>query len=154
MIQTSPQKSLQYRPLLDLSSTERAIEFVKTDFAHKLAQCLQLQKVSAPMLVQHGTGINDDLNGTERPVTVNASGIESGKKLEIVHSLAKWKRLRLQQLGIQHGQGLYTDMRALRPDEILSNIHSICVHQWDWEKHISRKERTLDFLKQTVLEIY
>lgn len=138
---------------LDRLATEEAIELVKTTFLHALSQALDLKKVSAPMVVRTGTGINDDLNGLERPVGFPIKDMDECRA-EVVHSLAKWKRLRLQQYGFPVGQGLVTDMRALRPDEEHSPLHSIYVDQFDWEKHIGPEERTLDYLKATVRLIY
>ncbi|WP_426059624.1 aspartate--ammonia ligase [Hymenobacter sp. B1770] len=137
----------------DLLETEEAISFVKETFAKVLAQQLHLVKVSAPLVVLDGTGINDDLNGIERPVGFPIKALDEQRAV-VVHSLAKWKRLRLFELGIPAGKGLLTDMRALRPDEDYSAIHSIYVDQWDWEKHILPEQRTIPFLKATVETIY
>ena len=142
-----------YKSLLTLRQTEKAIDFVKTTFEKELAGALQLMKVSAPLFVLDGTGINDDLNGIERPVAFPIKGMQEQKAV-VVHSLAKWKRLRLQQLQIEAGQGLYTNMHALRPDEDFTPIHSIFVDQWDWEKTMLPQQRTLPFLKATVKKIY
>lgn len=136
-----------------LLQTEEAISFVKDTFARELARQLQLSKVSAPIAVLDGTGINDDLNGIERPVSFPIKALDEQKAV-VVHSLAKWKRLRLTQLGIPAGRGILTDMRALRPDEDYSPIHSIYVDQWDWEKHILPEQRTTEYLQQTVRKIY
>lgn len=132
---------------------EKAIEFVKTRFSSQLSDALNLHKVVAPMLVKRGTGINDDLNGTERPVSFLAPAL-GGDTVEVVHSLAKWKRMRVGQLGLKEGEGIITDMRAIRADEELSPIHSLYVDQWDWEKRISPADRNLDTLKKTVKAIY
>jgi len=137
----------------DLLETEEAIAFVKDTFARELARQLQLYKVSAPLAVLDGTGINDDLNGVERPVGFPIKALHEQRAV-VVHSLAKWKRLRLRELGIPAGKGLLTDMRALRPDEDYSPIHSIYVDQWDWEKHMLPEQRTIPFLKATVETIY
>ncbi|MBF9238276.1 aspartate--ammonia ligase [Hymenobacter sp. BT683] len=137
----------------DLLETEEAITFVKETFAKELARQLHLVKVSAPLVVLDGTGINDDLNGIERPVAFPIKALAEQRAV-VVHSLAKWKRLRLRELGIPAGKGLLTDMRALRPDEDYSPIHSIYVDQWDWEKHILPEQRTIPFLKATVETIY
>ncbi|UPL47678.1 aspartate--ammonia ligase [Hymenobacter sublimis] len=137
----------------DLLKTEEAISFVKETFAKELSAQLQLSKVSSPIAVLDGTGINDDLNGIERPVGFPIKALDE-RRAVVVHSLAKWKRVRLQELGIEAGRGLLTDMRALRPDEDYSPIHSIYVDQWDWEKHISPEQRTPAFLKATVERIY
>ena len=137
----------------DLLETEVAITFVKETFAKELARQLHLVKVSAPIVVLDGTGINDDLNGVERPVGFPIKSLGEQRAV-VVHSLAKWKRLRLKELGIPAGKGLLTDMRALRPDEDYSPIHSIYVDQWDWEKHILPEQRTIPFLKEKVETIY
>ncbi|KAA9327669.1 aspartate--ammonia ligase [Hymenobacter busanensis] len=136
-----------------LLHTEEAIGFVKDTFARELARQLQLTKVSSPIAVLDGTGINDDLNGVERPVAFPIKALGEQQAV-VVHSLAKWKRLRLMELGIPAGRGILTDMRALRPDEDYSPIHSIYVDQWDWEKHILPEQRTIPFLKETVGKIY
>ncbi|MFC7667864.1 aspartate--ammonia ligase [Hymenobacter humi] len=136
-----------------LLETEEAITFVKETFAKELARQLHLVKVSAPLVVLDGTGINDDLNGIERPVGFPIKSLDEQRAV-VVHSLAKWKRLRLRELGIPAGRGLLTDMRALRPDEDYSPIHSIYVDQWDWEKHMLPEQRTIPFLKATVETIY
>jgi aspartate--ammonia ligase len=137
----------------DKLRTEEAIFFIKDDFSFRLAQNLNLVKVSAPIAVLDGTGINDDLNGVERPVSFKIKSLND-QKASIVQSLAKWKRLRLKELDIKPGFGLLTDMRALRPDEDLSPLHSIYVDQWDWELHILSEQRVLDYLKSTVVRIY
>jgi len=137
----------------ELLKTEVAIGFVKDVFARELSAQLQLSKVSSPIAVLDGTGINDDLNGIERPVGFPIKALDE-RRAVVVHSLAKWKRVRLRELGIEAGKGLLTDMRALRPDEDYSPIHSIYVDQWDWEKHITPEQRTLEFLKATVERIY
>ncbi|PJJ61050.1 aspartate--ammonia ligase [Hymenobacter chitinivorans] len=136
-----------------LLKTEEAIGFVKDAFVRELSRELHLVKVSAPIAVLDGTGINDDLNGIERPVHFPIKALDE-RRAVVVHSLAKWKRLRLQELGIEAGKGLLTDMRALRPDEDYSPIHSIYVDQWDWEKHITAEQRTISYLKATVEKIY
>jgi aspartate--ammonia ligase len=138
---------------LDLKETEEAIKLVKDYFEVELANQLNLQRVSAPLFVESGTGINDDLNGIERPVSFDVKDI-SNTSAEIVQSLAKWKRMALARYGFKEGSGLYTDMNAIRRDEVLDNLHSIYVDQWDWEKVISRDERNLDFLKDVVRKIY
>ena len=132
---------------------EKALELVKATFSSQLAKHLYLHKVSAPMLVKQGTGINDDLNGIERPVHFSAPAL-GHQTVEVVHSLAKWKRLKLGQLGLLPGEGILTDMRAIRADEELSPLHSLYVDQWDWEKVIHPEERSLDTLKTTVRAIY
>lgn len=133
--------------------TEKAIKAVKDMFQENLSAQLALLRVTAPMVVLTGTGINDDLNSVERPVRFPIKGMEE-RQAEVVHSLAKWKRLKLGEMGVQPGRGLYTDMNALRPDEELDNLHSIYVDQWDWEKVIRKEDRNLDFLRKTVRRIY
>ncbi len=143
-----------YHNLLgDVQTTERAIKSVKEMFQDNLSAQLVLLRVTAPMVVLSGTGINDDLNGVERPVRFPVKDMGDAPA-EVVHSLAKWKRMKLAELGTEPGRGLYTDMNALRPDEDLDNIHSIYVDQWDWEKVIRKEDRNLEFLKKTVRRIY
>jgi aspartate--ammonia ligase len=142
-----------YRPLLEPKETEKAIRLIKEFFQENLAFELNLMRVTAPLFVQAGTGINDDLNGVERPISFAVKGMND-TRAEIVQSLAKWKRLALAKLGLGPGEGLYTDMNALRPDEELDNLHSIYVDQWDWERVITREERDLDLLRATVRRIY
>lgn len=133
--------------------TEEAVHFVKIEFEKHLKQQLLLTKVSAPVVVLHGTGINDDLNGLERPVGFPIKDMQE-QRAEVVQSLAKWKRLRLKEYELEPGQGIVTDMRALRPDEELGPLHSISVDQWDWEKVMLPEQRHLEFLKQQVSSIY
>lgn len=142
-----------YRSILTPFETEGAIQRLRDFFQTQLSVALNLRRVTAPILVRSGTGINDDLNGLERPVSFE---IKNGNrmKVEIVQSLAKWKRLALAELEMKIGDGLYTDMNALRPDEILDNTHSVYVDQWDWERVISSGQRNLDFLKYIVRKIY
>ncbi|NQD72710.1 aspartate--ammonia ligase [Sphingobacterium shayense] len=137
----------------NLLKTEQAITFVKETFSRKLIQALNLIPVSSPLVVLDGTGINDDLNGIERPVSFPIKSLNEQRAV-VVHSLAKWKRVRLKELEIEEGEGIITDMRALRPDEDYSPIHSIYVDQWDWEKRINEDQRSYSYLKQSVLEIY
>jgi aspartate--ammonia ligase len=137
----------------DILKTEEAIFFIKETFRKRLAHNLDLVNVSAPIAVLDGTGINDDLNGIERPVSFPVKGL-TDQKAVIVQSLAKWKRVRLKEFNFEAGKGLLTDMRALRPDEDMGPIHSIYVDQWDWEKHILRGQRNLGYLKHTVELIY
>ncbi|OWP61417.1 aspartate--ammonia ligase [Hymenobacter amundsenii] len=137
----------------ELLQTEEAIRLVKDTFARELADRLSLSPVSSPIAVLDGTGINDDLNGVERAVGFPIKA-QAERRAVVVHSLAKWKRLRLHELGVAAGRGLLTDMRALRPDEDYSPIHSIYVDQWDWEKHIKPGQRTPEFLRATVEQIY
>ena len=143
-----------YQPLLDELQTEDAIGKIKRHFQNNLAFELNLRRVTAPLFVLQGTGINDDLNGVERPVSFEILAMQQSRA-EIVHSLAKWKRLKLGKLRANPGEGIYTDMNAIRPDEEnLDNIHSIYVDQWDWEKVMREDERHLDYLKQSVRRIY
>lgn len=143
-----------YRNILgNIENTEKAIKAVKDMFQDNLSAQLALLRVTAPMTVLSGTGLNDDLNGVESPVSFPVKDME-GRKAEVVHSLAKWKRIKLAQMGVAPGRGIYTDMNALRPEEELDNIHSIYVDQWDWEKVIVPEQRTLDFLMKTVRRIY
>ena len=136
----------------NLENTEKAIKAVKDMFQDNLSAQLALLRVTAPMTVMSGMGLNDDLSGVEKPVSFVVKDMDA--TAEIVHSLAKWKRIKLAQMDVQPGRGIYTDMNALRPEEELDNIHSIYVDQWDWEKVIRREDRTLDFLKKTVRRIY
>ena len=142
-----------YRALLSPIETEQAIRKIKEFFQTNLAYELDLVRVTAPLLVEAGTGVNDDLNGIEKPVSFSPKGIP-GVTAEIVQSLAKWKRLTLADLGFETGTGLYTDMNALRPDEDLDNLHSVYVDQWDWERVITPAERRLEFLKRIVRRLY
>lgn len=142
-----------YSALLNLKETEKAIKTIKDFFQENLSAELKLRRVTAPLFVQRGTGINDDLNGIERPVSFPVKDME-GTTAEIVHSLAKWKRMMLADYEISNGYGIYTDMNALRPDEELDNLHSIYVDQWDWEKIILPGDRKLDYLKDVVRRIY
>ncbi len=139
--------------LVNSENTEKGIKAVKEMFQSNLAAQLTLLRVTAPMVVLSGTGINDDLNSVERPVSFPVKSMDE-RKAEVVHSLAKWKRLKLAELGTPVGRGIYTDMNALRPDEDLDNIHSIYVDQWDWEKVIDKSDRNLCFLKKAVRHIY
>lgn len=141
-----------YRALLNLRQTEHAIKKVKDFFERDLAIQLNLTRVSAPLFVRRDSGLNDNLNGVERPVAFDVPGICDD--MEIVHSLAKWKRYALQEYGFAHGEGLYTDMNAIRRDEERDNLHSVFVDQWDWEKIISREERNTETLRDTVKKIY
>lgn len=140
-----------YQPLLSLYETQTAIGQLKHIFAGQLSDALNLRRVSAPLLVDPTTGLNDDLNGVERPVSFDI--LETGTNAEIVQSLAKWKRMALHQYGFPVGEGLYTDMNAVRRDETMDNLHSIYVDQWDWEKVIDQPSRTLGTLKSTVRAI-
>jgi aspartate--ammonia ligase len=142
-----------YQALLAPKDTERAIRSIKEFFQTNLALELNLIRVTAPLFVEGGTGINDDLNGTEKPVSFPVRAMD-GVRAEIVQSLAKWKRMALADLGFRAGEGLYTDMNAIRPDEVLDAIHSLYVDQWDWERVMTAEERRLDFLKAIVRRIY
>ena len=142
-----------YHSVLDVNQTEQAIKLIKDFFQTNLAAELRLRRVTAPLFVKQGTGINDDLNGIERPVSFPIKEMND-QVAEIVQSLAKWKRLAVTDLNIRKGYGLYTDMNAIRPDEELDNIHSIYVDQWDWERVISKEERNLVFLKKIVQKIF
>jgi aspartate--ammonia ligase len=142
-----------YKSALNLYETQVAIKTVKDFFQSLLAERLHLLRVSAPLFVDPASGLNDNLNGVERPVTFDI-GEQDGAEGEIVQSLAKWKRYALKKYGFSVGEGLYTDMSAIRRDEVTDNIHSIYVDQWDWEKIISKEERTLDTLKSTVNTVY
>ena len=142
-----------YKQLLCIRETEKAIRQIKEFFQTNLAFELNLIRVTAPLFVKRGTGINDDLNGTERPVSFKIKDL-GDIDAEIVHSLAKWKRMMLADLNINHNEGLYTDMNAIRADEDLSNIHSLYVDQWDWEQVVSKEQRNLDYLKYSVKKIY
>ncbi len=142
-----------YSSALDGRTTETAIKFIKDTFQKDLIKAMNLQRVSAPLFVRPETGLNDNLNGVERPVSFDAPCI-GGATLEIVHSLAKWKRLTLGRYGFEPGEGLYTDMNAIRRDEEVDNLHSMYVDQWDWEAVIEKKDRELSTLKKTVKKIY
>ena len=140
-----------YKPAFDVYRTQKAISFIKRTFQDRLAAALNLKRVSAPLFVSESSGLNDNLNGIERPVAFDIPAV--GECAQVVHSLAKWKRLALKEYHFYVGNGLYTDMNAIRRDEDLDNIHSIYVDQWDWEKVITREERTLDYLKETAQKI-
>jgi len=142
-----------YYPQLNIQETEQAIKLIKDFFELSLSSELRLRRITAPLFVKKGSGINDDLSGVERPVTFPIKEMNDAEA-EIVHSLAKWKRLALAQLSIESGYGVYTDMNALRPDEVFSNIHSIYVDQWDWERVVANEERSIEFLKYIVRKIY
>ena len=142
-----------YQSALNLYDTQIGIKTVKDFFQNQLARDLHLLRVSAPLFVEPSSGLNDNLNGVERPVSFGIKE-QDDAPAEVVHSLAKWKRFALQKYGFSMGEGLYTDMSAIRRDEQTDNIHSIYVDQWDWEKIIDRESRNLDFLKETVRTIY
>lgn len=143
-----------YSPVLSIRETEIAIKSVKDYFERELAKQLNLIRVSAPLFVKPESGLNDNLNGTERPVSFDLKEQPDTLPLEIVHSLAKWKRFALKKYGFHSGEGLYTDMNAIRRDEETDNIHSIFVDQWDWEKIINREERNEHTLKLNVTAVY
>lgn len=141
-----------YQSKLDVRETEIAIKLVKDQVETQIADTLNLTRVSAPLYVRPETGLNDNLNGVERPVSFDIKDI--GAHVEVVQSLAKWKRMALARYGFQPGEGLYTDMNAIRRDEILDNLHSVYVDQWDWELIITHEQRTIATLQQIVLELY
>ena len=141
-----------YKSLLSIYDTQKAISLLKRLFEDRLAALLSLYRVSAPLFVEENSGINDNLNGVERPVSFDI--LRSDKRAEVVHSLAKWKRLALKRYGFFPGRGIYTDMDAIRRDEdVLDNLHSVYVDQWDWEKIILPENRNLDYLKSVVMDI-
>ena len=140
-----------YKANTSLRETEKAIKLIKDTFETQLAKALNLERISAPLFVRADSGINDDLNGVERPVQFDVKFDNSSAV--IVHSLAKWKRMALKAYGFEKGEGLYTDMNAIRRDEDPDNLHSIYVDQWDWELVIGREQRTVEFLKATVKKI-
>ena len=140
-----------YKTPLSTYEMQRAIEFIKSNFQVNLGQALNLRRVSAPLFVDENSGLNDNLNGVERPVSFDIPDV--GAQGQVVHSLAKWKRLALKRYDFKPGKGLFTDMNAIRRDEEVDNLHSIYVDQWDWEKVIERRDRTVDFLEQTVRAI-
>lgn len=140
-----------YHSSLSLYETQEAIEIIKKSFQSHLKHALNLKRVSAPLFVSANSGLNDDLNGVERPVSFDL--LETGAQAQVVHSLAKWKRLALKNYNFPAGEGLYTDMNAIRRDETLDNLHSIYVDQWDWEKVITDEERNLNTLKDAMQRI-
>ena len=141
-----------YTPPLNTFDTQLAIEFIKHNFQQELAYALNLRRVSAPLFVGRDSGLNDNLNGVERPVSFDVPAV--GADGEVVHSLAKWKRLALKRYDFHVGRGLYTDMNAIRRDEELDNIHSIYVDQWDWEKIITKEDRNMETLRTVVQNVY
>lgn len=143
----------KYKQKLLPETTEIAIKLIKDEFQSRLSETLHLRRVTAPLFVLSGTGLNDDLNGVELPVSFNVRAV-GGAKAEVVHSLAKWKRTKLYAYDVAPGYGIYTDMNAIRADEELDNLHSLYVDQWDWEKTITENDRNLDYLKDTVNKIY
>lgn len=144
---------MSYKPLLGVKETEHAIVSIKDFFQMSLSTELNLTRVTAPLFVPAGTGINDDLNGVEKPVSFNVKGM-NGQKMEIVQSLAKWKRLKVTEMGLKPGFGIYTDMNAIRPDEELDAVHSLYVDQWDWCMCIDEKDRTIFKLFEIVKKVY
>ena len=140
-----------YRPILDVTETQKAIALVRSEFEKNLSAALNLSRISAPMFVRPESGLNDNLNGVERPVSFDIPSANA--TVEVVHSLAKWKRMALGKYGFEPGCGLYTDMNAIRRDEELDNLHSVYVDQWDWEKIIAPRDRNADYLRQTVRTI-
>lgn len=146
-------KPVDYEPLLTMRQTEQGIKLIKDFFQQNLSTELRLHRVTAPLFVLKGLGINDDLNGVERPVTFPIKDLGDAEA-EVVHSLAKWKRLTLAEYNIEPGYGVYADMNAIRADEELDNLHSLYVDQWDWEMVMTREQRNLDFLKDIVRRIY
>ena len=146
-------KPIDYKAILDTKQTEQGIKLIKEFFQQNLSTELRLRRVTAPLFVLKGLGINDDLNGVERAVTFPIKDLGDAKA-EVVHSLAKWKRLTLAEYHIEPGYGVYTDMNAIRADEELDNLHSLYVDQWDWEAVITREDRTIEYLKSVVRRIY
>ena len=140
-----------YRAPLSVYELQRAIEFIKSNFQTNLSNALNLRRVSAPLFVEEASGLNDNLNGYERPVSFDIPDVHA--EAQVVHSLAKWKRLALKRYQFNVGKGLFTDMNAIRRDEEVDNLHSVYVDQWDWEKIITREDRTEDYLKNTVQAI-
>ena len=142
-----------YNPRLTIRQTQEAIKYIRDTFQKEFGKQMNLERISAPLFVEKSTGLNDDLNGVERPVAFDMAALPA-ETIEVVHSLAKWKRMALHQYGFQPGEGLYTNMNAIRRDEIPDNLHSCYVDQWDWEKVITKEERTLDTLQDTVKNIF
>ena len=146
-------KPINYKPILDLQQTELGIQKIKDFFQANLSAELRLRRVTAPLFVLRGTGLNDDLNGVERAVNFPIKDMDDARA-EVVHSLAKWKRVTLADYNIEQGYGIYTDMNAIRADEEVGNLHSLYVDQWDWERVMSAEERNIGFLKSIVKRIY
>lgn len=142
-----------YDPRLSIRETQEAIKYIRDTFQKEFGREMNLERISAPLFVEQSSGLNDNLNGVERPVQFDLAS-NPGETIEVVHSLAKWKRLALQKYHFQPGEGLYTNMNAIRRDEELDNLHSCYVDQWDWEKVITKEERTLDTLEATVRTIF
>ncbi len=142
-----------YDPRLTVRETQEAIKYIRDTFQKELGKEMNLERISAPLFVEKSSGLNDNLNGVERPVGFDIAGLP-GEEVEVVQSLAKWKRMALKRYGFQPGEGLYTNMNAIRRDEELDNLHSCYVDQWDWEKVITKEERTIETLKETVCVIF
>lgn len=142
-----------YDPRLTVRQTQEAIKYIRDTFQKEFGREMNLERISAPLFVEKSSGLNDDLNGVERPVSFDLAAVP-GEEIQVVHSLAKWKRMALHQYGFQVGEGLYTNMNAIRRDEELDNLHSCYVDQWDWEKVIAREDRTLETLEETVRHIF
>lgn len=142
-----------YDPRLTIRETQDAIKYIRDTFQKEMGREMHLERISAPLFVEKSSGLNDNLNGVERPVSFDMPDLP-GETVEVVHSLAKWKRMALKEYGFAPGEGLYTNMNAIRRDETLDNLHSCYVDQWDWEKVITREERNLDTLKNTVRDIF
>lgn len=142
-----------YDPVLSIRETEKAIKYIRDTFQSEFGKEMNLERISAPLFVTKNSGLNDNLNGVERPVAFDIAAIE-GQEIEVVHSLAKWKRMALHEYGFAVGEGLYTNMNAIRRDEELDNLHSCYVDQWDWEKVIAKKDRTEETLKAVVKTIF
>ena len=142
-----------YDPRLTIRETQDAIKYIRDTFQKEMGREMHLERISAPLFVENSSGLNDNLNGVERPVSFDMPDLP-GETIEVVHSLAKWKRMALKEYGFKPGEGLYTNMNAIRRDESLDNLHSCYVDQWDWERVITREERTLDTLMDTVREIF
>ena len=140
-----------YRAPLSVYELQRAIEFIKSNFQTNLSNALNLRRVSAPLFEEEASGLNDNLNGYERPVSVDIPDVHA--EAQVVHSLAKWKRLALRRYQFNVGKGLFTDMNAIRRDEEVDNLHSVYVDQWDWEKVIAREDRNPDYIKRTVRDL-
>ncbi len=142
-----------YDPVLDVRTTQEAIKYIRDTSQKEFGREMGLSRISAPLFLPKSSGLNDNLNGIERPVSFDVQEM-SGEKIEVVHSLAKWKRYALKKYDFQNGEGLYTNMNAIRRDELLDNLHSIYVDQWDWEKVIRKEDRTEEVLESVVREIF
>ena len=142
-----------YDPHLTIRQTQEAIKYIRDTFQKEFGREMNLERISAPLFVEKSSGLNDNLNGVERPVAFDIAGIP-GEEVEVVHSLAKWKRMALKKYDFGIGEGLYTNMNAIRRDEELDNLHSCYVDQWDWEKVIAKEDRTMETLMETVKHIF